>query len=434
MIAGAIQRPVVAVPQLKISLNWLVWVLLFIAIFAGFQGGRYYMANRLQELGIAAALALYGLGAWRAAFMLPRREWQVWCLGPLLLVGGIMGISSLVFTLNYSGNVLYSFFSAREFLLAFVGPGVYLLCRCGLPLSGVQRVFWIALVALMLNYLFFYFTMDLRQAFFSSDHTISNLVTYDEWRGFRLKPPLFAIMVALMAGMMLAVQSRNSLQTIGALLVILLGGYIWSIVLFRSTLATMVLSMCLYPVFLSRRKRLELVVVLVPLVLLALPVAATLALENFLQADGGNIRAKAFSLALEHVPRHAVFGAGEDSAYGQSYQDIVAPYFYPSDLGLVGTFYKYGAAGICLYLFMHAKIWVCLWRSNLAMRDATGKHDALVWALLMFMTAQTFNLLLNPGLAYAQGITLGSLAIALAQLHLVAKQPGEAAGQRGRRQ
>jgi hypothetical protein len=94
-------------------------------------------------------------------------------------------------------------FSAREFLLAFLGPGIYLLCRCGLPLAQVERCLWLALFALMLNYLFFYFTMDLRAAFFSSDHTVSNLVTYDAWRGFRLKPPLFAIMVALLGSLAL---------------------------------------------------------------------------------------------------------------------------------------------------------------------------------------------------------------------------------------
>ncbi len=119
------------------------------------------------------------------------------------------------------------------------------------------------------------------------------------------------------------------------------------------------------------------------------------------------------------------FTAGEDSAYGQSYQDIVAPYFYPSDLGLVGTLYKYGVAGILLYLTMHARIWVALWRANLQVKAVSGRHDALLWALLMFMTAQTFNLMLNPGLAYAQGITLGSLAFALARLHTspdIAKQ------------
>ena len=39
--------------------------------------------------------------------------------------------------------------------------------------------------------------------------------------------------------------------------------------------------------------------------------------------------------------------------------------------------------------------------------------------MLIFITAQTFNLMLNPGLAYAQGITAGSLALSLASLHLV---------------
>lgn len=400
----------------RIDLRWLVTILLFIAIFAGCQGGRYYMANRLQELGIASSLALYLIGSWRGFFLLPFREWRTWVLGPALLVGGIMGISSIVFTLNYSGKVLYSFFSAREFMLAFLGPGVYLLCRTGVSLALVRQVFWCALIALMINYLFFYFTMDLRAAFFSSDHTISNLVTYDEWRGFRLKPPLFAMMVSILAGLALMVEAQRLRTKLLALSVIALGAYIWSIVLFRSTLATMLLSMLLYPLLLSSRRQLVMIVVAAPLGMLAAPVVIALALDNFLAADGGSIRAKAFMLALEHIPRHPLLGAGEDSAYGQSYQDIVAPYFYPSDLGLVGTCYKWGVVGVSLYLGMHIKIWLSLWHSNIGHRARVGRLDPLLWGLLIFMTAQTFNLMLNPGLAYAQGITLGSLALALARL------------------
>ena len=48
---------------------------------------------------------------------------------------GIMIISAIVFKLNYNGNIFYSFFSAREFMLGFVGPGIFLLCRCGLPVQ-----------------------------------------------------------------------------------------------------------------------------------------------------------------------------------------------------------------------------------------------------------------------------------------------------------
>jgi hypothetical protein len=399
-----------------LNLDTVYLCLVFVAVFAGFQGGRYYFANRLQELGIAASLVLFVAGSWRAAFRLHFDEWKTWTVTPVLLIGGIMGISAVVFTLNYSGNVLYSFFSAREFLLAFLGPGIYLLCRSGLDRDQVMRVVWFALVALMLNYLYFYNTMDLRKAFFSSDHTISNLVTFDEWRGFRLKPPLFALMVAILGSLILLKQAKGFWTVLMALGVIGLGSYIWSIVMFRATLATMLLSVALYPLLMRKRSQLEMVMVFAPLILLLIPGASMMAVDHFLNADGGEVRAKAFAKAVAHIPRHPVFGAGEDSAYGDSYQDIVAPYFFPSDLGLVGTCYKYGFVGVLLYLYMHGKIWVSLWRANMATRNAAGRIDPLIWGFLIFMSAQTFNLMLNPGLAYAQGITLGSLALACAKL------------------
>ena len=82
--------PVPAVPRLSLNLHAVVALLFFIALFSGFQGGRYFMANRLQELGIASALTLYALGAWRAMFVLAYAEWRRWVLGPALLIGGIM--------------------------------------------------------------------------------------------------------------------------------------------------------------------------------------------------------------------------------------------------------------------------------------------------------------------------------------------------------
>jgi hypothetical protein len=403
--------------MIAMKLQPLLQLAIFFAVFAGCQGGRYYFANRLQELGIACALALFILGAWRGLFRLNIVEWRRWVLGPVSLVFGIMLTSAIVFSLNYEGNIAYSFFSAREFMLAFAGPGLYLLVRCGLPLKLVEQAIWAALIALMLNYLYFYFTMDLQAAFFSNDHTISNLVTFDEWRGFRLKPPLFAIMVSLLAAAMLVCQARSTVALVTAIAIISVAIYIWSIVLFRSTLATMLLSVLLYPLFLSQRNRIPLIVVLIPLALLVIPVVVQTAVSHFMEADGGNIRAKAFLSAFEHIPNHLFLGAGEDSAYGQSYQDIVAPYFFPSDLGLVGTLYKYGIVGVALYIYMHFKIWRGLWRSNLTYKDRTGRHHSLLWAFLIFMTAQTFNLALNPGLAYAQGITLGTIALFLAAAH-----------------
>ncbi len=140
-------------------------------------------------------------------------------------------------------------------------------------------------------------------------------------------------------------------------------------------------------------------------------------LDVFLGSDGGNVRLKSFEWAFEHIPRHPVLGAGEDSAYGATYQDIVGRYFYPDDIGLVGTVYKYGFAGAALYLFMHFKIWRSLWLANICHAEATGKINPLLWGIFMWLTALAFNLVLNPGLAYAQGITLASIGLALATLH-----------------
>jgi hypothetical protein len=401
-----------------LDLQPLICVLLFTAIFAGCQGGRYYLANRLQELGIFSALALMVLGTWRGFFQLDIDSLKAWVFKPIYLVLGIMVISSLAFYANYGGNPLYSFFSAREFMLAFMGPGVYLLCRTGLPISVVERTVRLAFIALMLNYLVFYFTLDLKSLFFSTDHTLSNLVTYDDWRGFRLKPPLFAIMVGLMAAIIGLGQSRTFLSWLFSLSVMSIAIYIWSIVMFRSTLATMALAMCLYPVVFASKNRIPLVVVLSPLIILCIPIGFELMLDIFLGSDGGSLRKKSFELAFEQIPGHFLFGAGEDNAYGATYQEIVAPYFYPDDIGLVGTLYKYGAVGAFLYLYMHLKIWSRLWAANIQFVQIHGHLNPLLWAIFMWLTAMAFNLVLNPGLAYAQGITLASIGFALASLHL----------------
>ena len=416
MPALADVKPRAGYPPLNIEP--LIYILLFLAIFAGCQGGRYYMANRLQELGIASSLGLMALGTWRGLFQLDLQTWKTWVFKPMYLVFGIMIISSLAFYTNFGGNPLYSFFSAREFMLAFVGPGIYLLCRTGLPLAAVEKTVRFTLIALMLNYLIFYFTLDLKSLFFSNDHTLSNLVTYDDWRGFRLKPPLFAIMVGLMAAFISVGQSRQFLAWAISLSVMSIAIYIWSIVMFRSTLATMALSMMLYPIIFASKTRIPLIVVLSPLIILLIPTAFEVMLDVFLGSDGGSLRKKAFLLAFEQIPGHFFFGAGEDNAYGATYQDIVAPYFYPDDIGLVGTLYKYGAVGAFLYLYMHAKIWTRLWAANIKFIQVNGRINPQLWAIFMWLTALAFNLVLNPGLAYAQGITLASTGFALASLHL----------------
>ena len=106
---------------MRLSLNPLISLLLLIALFAGLQGGRYFLANRLQEVGIFCALLVFALGAYASLFKLDYDSWKRWVYLPILLLGGIMVVSATTFLVQYGGNLLFNFFSAREFLLGFLG-------------------------------------------------------------------------------------------------------------------------------------------------------------------------------------------------------------------------------------------------------------------------------------------------------------------------
>ena len=59
---------------MKIGGRSLISVSLFIALYTGFQGGRYFFANRVQEIGILCVLALFIYGAVMTAFKTTKKE------------------------------------------------------------------------------------------------------------------------------------------------------------------------------------------------------------------------------------------------------------------------------------------------------------------------------------------------------------------------
>jgi hypothetical protein len=85
--------------------------------------------------------------------------------------------------------------------------------------------------------------------------------------------------------------------------------------------------------------------------------------------------------------------------------------------------FKYGAVGTTLYLYCHFLTWGRLWRTNFLLRSHNGRHDPLLWGMLILMTSQTLNLPLISGLVHAQGITVASVAIAYCALQTPATMP-----------
>jgi hypothetical protein len=335
---------------------------------------------------------------------------------------------ALVFSLRYDTNVLFSFFASREYLFIFLAPAIYLLWRNGLDVIWIRRIVWFSFFFLMINYLFFYSTLDLEAAFFSDDPYLTTFVTMDDWRGFRLKPPLFAIMVAILMSIMMMFSRISRWHTLAAIITFSIGAYIWSIVQFRSTLASMVLACMLYPFLTAHYNRLPLLISSIPVgIVVIYALVEILMAGEGISAAGDEVRAKAIMAAIKSIAQQPLWGAGQESAFTISYQQLMGRKFFPDDIGLVGITYQYGFIGLALYLYVHFLILYRTWKTNWEYRQIVGRHEPLIWGLFMWMCAQTFNLVLNPGLSSAKGITVAAIAFALCGIYQDMLKSGELA-------
>ncbi|MCF8004777.1 MAG: hypothetical protein K9L32_11370 [Chromatiaceae bacterium] len=397
---------------MRISVQSIIGFLVILIFFAGYQGGKYFLNNRFQELGLALTFALFFYGALYTALTDRSIRWNWWFWSAPVLVGYIMLSSSLTFALNAGVGILPSLFASREFLIIFLAPTLYFLYRLGLPLAQLEKLFVISLIIIILNYILSYHSVDLEAAYFSTGY-MSYLVTYDEWRGYRLKPPTFALIILTCFALMRLVQYTRVMEKLGWLLVLGLVGYVWSLILARSQMATVALAIMIYPLFLSRANRMNLLILVLPVGLILLIGLSGFLIDSFMHAEGAEVRAKSYILAWKTTMEMPVFGYGQSSGYSKTYQDIFGPKFFPTDLGIIGTAFKWGFIGVGLYLFFNFFVLSRLMKVNWAYRKRYGTHNPVIWSLLMMMTALSLNLILNPGLAYMQGLTTASFAIAL---------------------
>jgi hypothetical protein len=396
-----------------VNIGRLIDVSLVIVFYAGYQGGKYFMNNRVQELGIAITLGLFFYGAGKLAWQRQANlRWVWWFWSAPLLVIYIMVSSSLAFSFNAGTGIVPSLFAAREFLILFLAPTLYFLYRLGYSPQRLERVFVISLIVIIFNYLFHYFRIDLQSAYFSTGY-MSYLVTYDEWRGYRLKPPTFALITLTLYGSMRLFQRTPVLRRLGWVLMLAVLGYVWFLIKARSQMATVVLAFLLYPVFFSRPSRMNLFLLVAPFALFVLLAASSVLVDQFMNAEGAEVRAASYRTAFDNIAEYPVFGYGQSSGYSMTYQDIFGPKFFPSDLGIVGITFKYGLVGLFLYLFYNVYLFRRLLISNWRYRFRHRVHNPLLWSLLLLITGLTVNFILNPGLAYMQGLTTASLIIGL---------------------
>lgn len=400
----------------SLKLNHIALILFGIAVYTGMQGAKYFLSNRLQELGILISIGLFLAASFTAAVVVRDQDlkWSWWFFLTLVFVGYSVILPGFVFSSSFDAPALPSILASREFLGVFIGPALWFLYRCGTPVERIERVFLFILIALLLSYLFHYFRMDLAATLRSSDHTVAGLVSYDPWRGYRLRPPNTALFLATIISPALIIQARSNNERLIWVFTFLICLFVWSLFLSRAAAATILVSAILYHLFFSSKQRLALLFVALPIIL----PAATLGFQSFLNHleslgpfDG--VRYVSYNLAWSQFMEQPLLGYGQDSNVALTFQEVLWKYFFPMDIGIVGVAFKYGITGTLIYLFFSIYLIVRLATVNWLHKKAYGHSNLLLVGLLILFTSFILNIVLSPNLLRITGSSLASIAIAL---------------------
>ena len=407
---------------MKISVGFLVSCALIVYFFAALQGGLYFMKNRFQEVGIALILALYIYSALYSALLPKKFNWTFWALATPLFCLYAMVFYAFIFSVNAETKMFPSIMASRAFLVTMICPVVYFLYQSGYEIKKIERVFFISLVVLLFNYLFHYYRIDMRTAYFSSDHTISALITFDEWRGFRLKAPTYVIMILLLFSGMRLSQKGNIWVKGGCIIIMATSAYVLSIVMSRAAMATVILAVFVYPFFFQKPNRVNILILGVPAGLLLffflISILLGAIINHFANDWSFQVRMESWKIAWNSFSQNLIFGFGQHSYYSKSYQQIFDAKFFPSDLGIVGVAFKYGLVGVFLYIFFNLYVMYRLLIANWIYQKYYQKHNPLIWALFIMVTSLLINIILQPGFVFAPGLTLASFSIALTSCYL----------------
>jgi hypothetical protein len=420
---------------MRVSFNFLISVAIFLIFYTGFQGGRYYMANRVQELGLLLSIILFFYGAFVASMNVRDKDlrWNWWFFATMFFIAYTFILPAYVFSQNADVAMLPSVMASREFLIAFFGPAIYFLYRIGYDIRTVEKVFTAALVFLAFNYLFHYFRMDLSAAFNSPNHTVAALVTHDPWRGYRLKPSSFALFALSILAPFLMITSKSTVKKLAWFIIVLILAYIWFLVKARSMAASLIVCSLMYPFFFAKKNRLGLLFFALPIMFIGLFTIIMIVADRMAQGDPNDaVRLRSYTIAWESIKETPFLGFGQQSNYTKTEQDIFWYKFYSADIGIIGVAFKYGFIGVAVYIFFSVFLVMRLVQTIWLYKHAYGRINPVLFSILVVLLTQLLNIILNTSLVYIQGLITATFAIGITSVwrHKILKEFPELA-QRG---
>jgi hypothetical protein len=384
------------------------YVLIF---YVGFQGGRYYLENRIQELGFVIVLTLFAYGAIKLAMQRADVKWSIWFWTTPLILSYPMIISSVTYYLHTGSNVFYSFFAAREFLIIYLAPTIFFMYKLGYPIERLEKIFVISLTIIIINYLFFYSILDLAAMGRGSNLYISQQVTWDAWRGYRLKSPTTGIFIGTSYCLIMITQKMEYIRKGGVIILFSMLLFCWYILLQRTQIATIIVSFLVFSIMFSRPSRINLLIFSLPVVVLTILLFSGKFVNIFFEEDV--TRKMTAIICLQSISENPLLGYGTASWKGISYTDIFGKQFYPSDIGLLGVGFKHGIIGVGIYLYILVLLMYRCVTTNWYYVFYKKKKNPLLMSLVIWLIGVTIKTILVPAFMAMKGLIIASFIIGL---------------------
>lgn len=392
-----------------------------IVFFATLGGGKYFLANRFQELGILFSLVLFFFSAFLAALNVRDKDlnWSFWFFSPIVFVCYTMVLPAYIFSSNNGVAMLPSVAACREFLAVFIAPALYYLYRLGLTVKEIERAFVTTLVVLALSYLFHYFRMNLEAAYFSPDHAVSSLVTFDPWRGYRLRPPTVAMFIITLVAPIKLFYARAPIVKLAWWAFICVLAYIWFINSQRTASASLLASVMIYHFMFAKKARIGLFFAALPVIIAVTTVGIRMLFQHLstLDPEFDGVRYKSYTIAWEVIKQNPIFGFGQQSYSTKTEQDLLWWKFHSSDLGMIGVTFKYGFSGALLYVLISYLILSRTIKTIWRYRKNFGESNALLFALFVFYISTTIVFILQTKYIFMPGLSMVCLGLALTSIY-----------------
>jgi len=388
------------------------------ALYTGMQATKYMLSNRLQEVGVFLSILLFFFGAIASAFLVTDKnlKWSWWFFATIVFISYFMIVPGYVFHYHTGASALASIAASREFLAVIIGPALWFLYRSGIDIELIERVICITFALALVSYIFHYFRMDLVAAYNSTDNTVSSLVTFDPWRGYRLSTPGGALLFGTLVFPALLFKEKVKSYRYIWLVTVLVLVFIWSLTLARAAAATLIAATIAYHVAFAKKSRLGVLFTLLPVIIPASIIGFTSFISHLgsiTEVNGDSVRFISYNIAWDNLKLSPIVGLGQDSNATITFREIYFKYFFPTDIGLAGVAFKYGAVGLLLYLFFSFYILVRLVKTNWLHRKKYGASNLILVGLIILFISFIMNMVLSPALIQITGLVIASLSVSL---------------------